>query len=97
MELRIAAYVFDTDRYFEVVTRSPDFFRRVTCHGKRVRHWQQIVSITSIHTAPAKMVGEPRRVGAFYQAFEPAEMCPVKLIGRAEIHRYPMLDDTVLF
>ena len=55
------------------------------------------MGITSIDAAPAKVVGEPRGLGEFYQPFEALEMCPVKLIGRAEVNRYPVLDDTVLF
>jgi hypothetical protein len=66
-------------------------------NSKGIRHWEQIVRVTSIHAAPAKVVGEPRRLGTFYQPFEPLEMCPVKLIGRTEIHRYPMLNDKILF
>jgi hypothetical protein len=65
-------------------------------NGKRVLHGQQIVRIASIDAAPAKMIGEPRGLCSFYQTLKTFLMLPVEFI-RAEIHRYAMLNDTILF
>ena len=43
------------------------------------------------------MIGEPRGLCSFYQTLKTFLMLPVEFISRAEIHRYPVLDDMILF
>ena len=62
--------------------------------SEMIRHRQQIVRIASIDATPAKMIGEPRGLCSFYQTLKTFLMLPVEFISRAEIHRYPVLDDT---
>jgi hypothetical protein len=68
------------------------FFRR----GLRVRHRQQVVGIGAVHAAPAKVVGEPRRLRALRERLEAAEMLLVRAVGRAEIQGDAVLHDAVL-
>ena len=66
----VATDIFDANRHFEKIARGADLFGGVTRCGKSVRHGQQIMRITPVDAAPAKMVGKPRRVCAFHQSFE---------------------------
>jgi len=93
----VTADVLDTDRHLQVVARRLNFLGRMACHGKSVRHRQQVMRITAIDASPAEMIGKPRSIGVFNQPFETFEMLPVKFVGRAEIDRHTVLDDSVLF
>ncbi len=97
MVLGVAADVFDADGNLEKVACLADLLCGMSRNGKRVRHGQQIVRIASIDATPAKMIGEPRGFCSFYQTLKTFLMLPVEFISRAEIHRYPVLDDTILF
>src|SRR5271157_5524477 len=97
MVLSVATDIFDTNRHFKIIARGPDLLCGMARYGKGVRHRQQIMGVTSIDAAPAEMVGKPRRICVFNQSFEAFEVLPVKFVGRAEIDRYTVLDDPVLF
>ena len=84
-------------RNLEKVACLADLLCGMSRNGKRVRHGQQIVRIASIDATPAKMIGEPRGLCSFYQTLKTFLMLPVEFISRAEIHRYPVLDDMILF
>lgn len=43
------------------------------------------------------MIRKPGGISVFDQAFEACEMPPVEFVGRAEIDRHSVLDDSVLF
>ena len=61
-EFRVAADVLHTDRHLQEVARLPDFRRRVISDAHGVRHRQQVVGVTPVHTAPAEVVGDHRRL-----------------------------------
>jgi hypothetical protein len=52
--------------------------------------------VSSIDTAPAEMVGEPRSICALHQLLQPEEVLGVGLLCRAEIHPDAVLHDFVL-
>src|SRR6185437_1664106 len=47
--------------------------------------------------APAKMIGNPRCLGALDKFLEPPQMLAIRLFRRTEIHRHAVLHDFVLF
>src|ERR1043166_7345075 len=96
MELSVTADVFDGNRHFEEIACLPNLLRGVSGDRLRVRHRQQIVRVPAIDTAPAEMIGEPRGVGSFDEAFEFREVVAVQSLGGTEIHGDAVLDDAVL-
>src|SRR5258708_18178872 len=96
MVFGIAADVFDRDRNFEKIADLPNLLSRELGCFKCVWHRQQVVGISSIHAAPAEMVGEPGSIRALHQLLQPAEMFTVRLLRGSEIHGDPVLHDFVL-
>jgi hypothetical protein len=97
VELGVAADVFHRDGHFQEIARLADFAGGDFGGGQGVRHGQQVVRVTAIHAAPAKVVRKPRRVGPFDQALEFLEMLPVQRLGRTKIGRHAVLHDAILF
>jgi len=52
--------------------------------------------VAAIYAAPAKMIGKPRRAGAFHESFQFAQMIAIRSVGIAEVERDAVLDDTIL-
>ena len=92
----VAAHVLDADRHLEKIARLANVVGGRLGGCESVGHRQQIVRVASIDAAPAKMVGQPRRLGAFDQPLEFLQMLAIEPVGRAEIHRHAMLHDAVL-
>src|SRR5258708_30499916 len=96
MIFSITADVFDGDRDFEKVPDLPNLLCRKPGRFKRVWHREQIMGISSIHAAPAEVVGEPWSVRTLHQLLQPPEVLAVWLLSRSEIHGNAVLYDFVL-
>src|SRR5258708_6163576 len=96
MIFSVTADVFDGDRDFEKVPDLPNLLCRKPGRFKRVWHREQIMGISSIHAAPAEVVGEPWSVRTLHQLLQPPEVLAVWLLSRSEIHGNAVLYDFVL-
>ena len=96
VKFRIAADIFHADGHLDEVAHATNIPGGILGHGPRIRHGQKIMGVAAIDAAPAKMIGEPRRLGALYQGLELFEMLAVRAVRGAEIHRDAVLDHAVL-
>ena len=96
VELCVTTDILDTDGDLDKVADGADFrggmFR--DCEG--VRHGEQVVGVTAIDAAPAKVIGKPWGTGALDEGAKTLEVLTVGFIGGAEVHGDPVLDDAVL-
>ena len=78
-------------------SRTSRTFCAVSLRGfESVGHGKQVVSVAAVDAAPAKMVGEPGRLGALDQILQAAQVLAVGTFGGAKIHRDAVLDHAVL-
>src|ERR1700739_810825 len=96
MVFGITADVLNRHRDFEKIPDLSNLVCGEPGRFKRVGHGKQVVSISSVHAAPAEMVRQPGRAGALDEILEAAKMLPVGPAGRTEIHRNSVLHDFVL-
>src|SRR5271156_4459227 len=97
MEFGVAADIFHADGHLNKVTHPTNIAGRFLGYSPRIGHRQEIMGVAAVDAAPAKVIGEPGRLGAFYQGFELFEMLAVRAVSGAEIHRDAVLDHSVLF
>ena len=54
------------------------------------------MSVTTVHAAPAKVIGEPRSLGALRQFLDAPEVIAVQGLCAAKVHGDTMLNDSIL-
>src|SRR5271168_5002416 len=96
IELSIAAYVFNANRNFYKVLHVLNSFSCIFGSLARVRNRQEVVRVAAVHTTPAEVIRNKRRLCAFDQALELLKLFWIIGIGRTEIERNPVLNNPVM-
>src|SRR6266404_6101946 len=96
VEFGVAADVFDGDRDFQIVAHIANFLGSFFRGFKRIRHGQQVVSVTAVDASPAQVVGNPGSLGALDQLFQFFQVLAVDSVRRAEVHGDAVLHDAIL-
>src|ERR1700761_4595030 len=96
MKLRVAADVFDSDGDLKIILHLTNACGGGTNGLEGVRKRKKIVSVAAVNTSPAKMIRQPRRLGAPGEIFQALEMLAVERLRRTEVHGNAMLHNVVL-
>src|ERR1700719_2307912 len=97
MVFGIAAHVFYHHRYLDKILNLTDLLCGHVRGFESVGHWQQIMCVAAVNTAPTKMIGEPRRSRTADEVLQPLQMFATQPLSGAEVHRNSMLHDSILF
>src|SRR5712691_2197586 len=97
MKFGITAYVLDCNWHLKKVSHFANFLRGVAGSLESVGHGQQVMAVPAIEATPAKVVGEPRCLGALCQGLELLQMLAIRRLSGAKVHGDPMLDNSIAF